>query len=168
MKIQPRKDWTPTSPGGDRQTVRGGTLYVHWTVTSAAGRSTYAKQCKHMRELRSLHLGVGDADIAYSFVIFPPKGKIERARVFRARGVGRVPASQLGANAGNVSVAVVLKPGEYLDAETKIALKKLTRHLVREGTIKAGRVKGHRDQNSTECPGDGLYRFVKELRKVRT
>jgi len=167
MIIIPRSDWTPTPAGGVHQRVHGGTLFIHWTVTSAKNCTTKPKQMKHMRELRALHLGVGDDDIAYSFIAFPPHGNIERARIVRARGIARVPASQQGANTGNLSCAVVLKPGEHLDQATKIALTKLTRHLIKNGSIKPGAVKGHRQQNSTECPGDELQRFVPHLRKVR-
>lgn len=164
MKIWPRKSWTHSQARGDTHKPRGGTLFVHYTVSSSKDKTTLNKQTAHLRALRDGHLTQGYVDISYNFLVFQPAGKIEHARVFKGRGVNRVPAAQQGHNTGNLAVAVVMKPGDKLHPETEKALKKLYRELRRKGYV--NKVRGHKDVNSTTCPGLPLYKFLPELRKA--
>jgi hypothetical protein len=102
----------------------------------------------------------GWCDVAYSYLLFQPRGFFRRPRVFEGRTFAVVPASQAGHNTGNGSVCVVMGPGDRLKRGTIRKLRGIARRFP------GHKVRGHRDVSATECPGDLLYSHVAELDKL--
>ena len=164
MILRPRKDWTPTAPGGDPQRVKRGafTLFVHYSEGDGRRLDTLDEQRAAIRAIRAFHVGPQRqwADIAYSFVLAQPWGAKGAPRLWVARGASKVPASQQGHNAGNLSVCVLADANDYIMERTATGIAWLAR---RTG---AARILGHRDVNSTDCPGDRLYAELPSIRRM--
>jgi hypothetical protein len=159
--IVPRAVWTGTDPGGDLQKPSSPILFVHYTASPGRGIDSRKKRIDAMRAFREHHVvGNGWSDIGYNFVLFQPTGKIKKARIWKGRGRYRVPAAQLDHNAGNLAVSVVTDGNEPISKETVKAIAKLARK------INARAIEGHRDVNSTSCPGDRLYKKLPSIRKL--
>lgn len=159
--IRPRSDWTSAPAGGDRQKPVAPILFVHYSDFAGEPLRTLASQRAAIRSMRDYHVKAnGWDDIGYSFVIAQPWHRRGAARCWVARGADRVPASQQGYNRGNVSVCVLAGPGEFAMARTAGRIADLARH------VNARKVLGHRDVNSTDCPGDALYARLPEIRRL--
>jgi hypothetical protein len=78
--------------------------------------------------------------------------------VFKGRGFDRVPAAQTGFNTGNGAVCVLMGPGDPLRNETVGLLRRIFEHFP------GIRLRGHRDVQSTQCPGDKLYGALSRIR----
>lgn len=163
MKIYGRHSWTPTSAGGEIQKVRNGILFVHYTVSSDGGANSLKKQGKVLRQIRHFHVsGRGYDDVGYNYLIMQRRFPLLRARVFEGRGRNRVPAAQYKHNTGNLSVAVVAGPKDRIRKSTVKALQDLYLYLG-----ECNRLFGHRDVNSTDCPGPRLYSKLGKVRRVK-
>lgn len=142
-------------------------LFLHYSAFGGMDVETLKEQIAVMRAIRHHHVEVnGWADIGYSWVLFQPYGTLRRARLFKGRGMNRVPASQYGCNQGtngrpNPSVCVVA-----LNEPVKAATLKQIRDLYR--ALPVGDVKGHRDcGNTTACPGNALYAKLPVIRQAK-
>ena len=127
------------------------------------GIDSFAEQKAVMQAIEHQHVIVnGWSAIGYNFVVFQPfKRRVwHRARVFEGRGLGRIPAAQMGHNSGNIAACVVGNfQGEGVRQGTVNRLVSLIKRL-------PGRaIKGHRDVNQTSCPGDHLYHKLPEIRR---
>lgn len=159
--VVPRSVWTSTRPGGDPQNPSSPVLFIHYTDSPGRGLDSRPKRREAMRAFREHHVvGNGWSDIGYNFVLFQPSGKIKRARIWRGRGRYRVPAAQLGHNTGNLAISVVADGSEPISKETIKAIASLAR------AVNASDVRGHRDVNPTDCPGDKLYSKLSTIRKL--
>lgn len=165
MTIVGRDEWGAAPPNGSftpQKLTTNSTLFVHWSAGSGRDIDTGPEQKATMRAIQRMHQrDRGWTDIAYGFVVFQPRGKLRRARAYIGRGPDVVPASQIGHNAGNTSVCVVMGPGEKLRRSTVRRIKSIYKRL------ECGSVKGHRDVGGTECPGDPLYSRLNEIREVK-
>lgn len=146
--------WGPTAAG--LATPRNG-LVIHYDGSNQglAGKP-HAACLTYWRRTRQFHMGAarGWADIGYSFGCCP------HGVVFEGRGEGHVQAAQPGGNTTWYSVTLMSGPGEQPTVAQVDAVRQLRAWLMRKGLGAA--VKGHRDFFSTSCPGDVLYRMVRD------
>lgn len=107
--------------------------------------------------------GRGWIDMAYHYLIDGG------GRIWEGRPMAVVGAHVKEKNDGNVGISLM---GDFTKGKKKptvaqiASLKGLTRWLSATYAIPADRIKGHRDQEITECPGDALYAQLDELRRA--
>ena len=109
--------------------------------------------------------GRGWIDIAYHFLI---DGS---GRIWEGRPLTLVGAHVKDKNDGNVGVALLGDFSPRRERPTAAQLKSLialTRWLSETYSIPAERIKGHRDQEQTSCPGKALYARMDEVRRAAT
>ena len=160
--IRPRREWTHKAI--DRRCTRQNeahpVLYVHYSDSPGRGLKTKAKQVAAVDAIREYHVnGNGWYDIGYSYICAQPWGFYPKARIWRGRGKGYVPASQDGHNTGSVSVCVIANGLESLKPQTITAIAALARELG------CSRILGHKDVNATSCPGSAIYSALPKIRK---
>lgn len=170
MHIRSRRSWGAAKPRTEPTPVsslRTG-FYVHHSVTAMPKdyrklprRKQLRAEKEHMRYLQDIAFGRGFSDISYNFVLFPS------GRVYRGRGWGFLGAHNDGENTttiggcavGNYDVAIPSR--KLLDAY--VALIKRGRRV---GTLsRKCFIKGHRDSDSTACPGENLYNCLRLIRR---
>jgi hypothetical protein len=157
----PRRAWTLSSRGGDRQNPSAPILFVHYSGSPGKALDSWSRQAAAIRAIRDYHVDVrGWLDIGYSYVLTQPAGNIREARIWRGRGRHRVPASQEGYNTGNLSVCVITDGTEVIPEQTVRAIAKLARR------VGARDVQGHRDVNATSCPGEKLAAHLPRIRAL--
>jgi len=136
----------------------GSILFVHYSASDGSGIDKKGEPIATMKNLQNFHMDTrGWCDIAYSYVVIQPRGIFKKPLIFKGRGFGEVPASQEGYNTGNMSVCVVADSNDRIKRSTVRALGYIVRRCP------GARVEGHRDVNSTDCPGDLLYSKVPKL-----
>lgn len=134
------------------------TLFVHFSASDGEGIDKAGEPKQAVRNIQNFHMDSrGWCDIAYSYVLVQQRGIFKRPLIFKGRGFGAVPASQEGFNTGNASVCVIADSNDKIKPSTFWALAYLARRCP------ARFVKGHRDVNATDCPGDRLYELVPKL-----
>lgn len=108
------------------------------------------------------HLGQGWNGIGYHFVICTD-GTIEYGRPAWA-----VSANTLNHNYHTIGVNLVgnFMCGSQPTNEQVSSLVKLLAWLCDEWSLKPGQIIGHRDLNSTSCPGDAFYPRLPEVRSL--
>jgi hypothetical protein len=160
MKVISRKNWGARQPGPrtPNAITEDSTLFIHYSAFDGGQYDTVEEQKQCMRNMQNHHIDKnGWADIGYSYVVFQPTGRLKRPRVYEARRFGYVPAAQEGYNTGNGAVCVVAGPGEEIRPGTIRKLKAIARRF------KGERIRGHKDVNSTSCPGANLYAKLREI-----
>lgn len=107
--------------------------------------------------------GRGWIDMAYHYLIDGG------GRIWEGRPMAVVGAHVKEKNDGNVGISLM---GDFSKRKKRptvaqmASLKRLTRWLSATYAIPVDRIKGHRDQEITECPGDALYAQLDELRRA--
>lgn len=108
--------------------------------------------------------GRGWDDIGYHFLIDGAGNIIE------GRPVNVVGSHVKGNNDGNIGIAMMgyFSPpvNDHLTAAQEAALVALIRYLHARYGIAIAEVKGHRDYERTECPGDNVYNLLPDIRKL--
>lgn len=152
-----RSAWTDTLPLGDRQPPAR-TLVIHYSASP--DRATNEAGVRQIiRGFRDYHVkSNGWVDIGYNAVLAQTRRGWVRPRIFEARGVGRVPAAQQGANTGSFALCVIADDRTLIKSSTKRAIKQ----FMRDGGFTELRY--HGEFNDTSCPGAQLERVVKALR----
>lgn len=89
-------------------------------------------------------------------------GACPHGYVFEGRGLYKSQAAQPGGNATYYSVTLMCGPSDTITDAQINAVLQLREWLMEPATSIAGTVKGHRDFISTSCPGDTLYRMVRD------
>lgn len=146
--------WPPTDAQPARP--RSG-LVIHYDgATQGLASKPHSVCVAYWKRTRAFHMGPsrGWADIGYSF------GACPHGYVFEGRGLDREQAAQPGGNATWYSVTLMSGPNEYPTPEQINAVRQLRAWLMGKGV--AGAVRGHRDFFATSCPGDLLYRMVRD------
>lgn len=156
MRIVSRSEfgWGPTSAA--TANPRNG-LVIHYDGSNQGlARKSHSACVEYWKRTRKFHMGParGWADIGYSF------GACPHGYIFEGRGLNRVQAAQPGGNSTWYSVTLMGGPDEDPTPEQIEAVRQLRAWLMSKGV--AGAVKGHRDFYATSCPGDRLYRLVKD------
>lgn len=151
--------WPPHSPADHADPKRG--LVVHYDGSNQNLASKPHTACvTYWHNTRAFHTGPsrGWADVAYSFFACP------HGYVLEGRGLYRYQAAQ-GTTAGNrdyYSVTLGCGPSDTITDAQINAVRQLREWLMEPATSISGTVKGHRDFVSTSCPGDKLYRMVRD------
>ena len=113
-------------------------------------------------EIHRWHLHNGWSGIGYHYVIHKD-GSIERGRPRDAVGAHCYGENYhtIGINlVGNFQIA--LPTGVQMDAAVALVAQLCRIYRIRPG---AGTIVGHRDLNSTECPGQNLYDQLPDLQR---
>lgn len=160
--IRPRREWTLKAI--DRRCTRQETtapdLYVHYSDSPGRPLISKPRQVAAVDAIREYHVnGNGWYDIGYSYICAQPWGFYPKARIWRGRGRNYVPASQEGHNTGTVSVCVIANGEEPIKGATINAIAQLARE------VGAKQILGHKDVNSTDCPGAAIYSALPAIRK---
>jgi uncharacterized coiled-coil protein SlyX len=131
-------------------------LVVHYDgADQGLARRAHADCVAYWKRTRRFHVETrGWVDIGYSF------GACPHGVIFEGRGLDRAQAAQPGGNSTWYSVTLMLGPGEDPTPEQVDAVRQLRAWLMSRGV--RGAVKGHRDFVATSCPGDRLYRMVRD------
>lgn len=162
MDVHSRKEWRARPPRPrSRQSARNvREFFLHWNGSvpgSFAHVNTVAEESELMRQTQNFHMDTrGWSDFAYSYAIMPS------GRLYMGRGIGYVPASQLGHNTNTVSCILFVGPDDKLTDTVKDAVKWLRRHIEKAAGHSVD-VRAHRDVGGTECPGDVIARFAHSL-----
>jgi len=156
VKFQQRSTFGWGSSGaGYANPTRGLVIHYDGSNQGLAGKS-HSSCVSYWKSTRNFHVGPsrGWADIGYSF------GACPHGYVLEGRGLNRVQAAQPGGNDTWYSVTLMGGPGEDPTPAQITAVRQLRAWLMGKGV--AGAVRGHRDFIPTSCPGDRLYKLVKD------
>lgn len=155
-KIRPRREWGAKPPTGSRTPHVPREIVIHHSVyPMLPAYATPKQEGARMREVQALHQGKGWIDFAYHLYIFAS------GRVYRGRPLRTVGSHVEGANTGRVGICF---DGDFTSRlPTPNAMNTLHYLLDNHPTLKSLPVKAHRDFGGTSCPGDRLYRKVREL-----
>jgi hypothetical protein len=129
-------------------------LFLHHSVTKQLPVSaTVEAERAEMRSLDAIAHGRGFNGISYSWVIFPS------GRCWEGRGWGIIEAATEGHNTSGDSIVFA---GNYsafaLSPQQKQAVVALVNSAQRSGFLSAKglNVRGHREVDTTSCPGDKI------------
>lgn len=155
MKLVNRAEfgWGATAAGTANPTHG---LVIHYDGSNQGlARKPHTACVTYWKNTRRFHMGPARnwADIGYSFGCCP------HGIVFEGRGLGRIQAAQPSGNTTWYSVTLMSGPDEDPTPEQIDGVRELRAWLMGKGV--AGAVKGHRDFFQTSCPGDRLYRLVR-------
>lgn len=141
------------SGGGWADPTRGLVIHYDGSDQNLAGKS-HSACVSYWKGTRRFHMGGarGWSDIGYSF------GACPHGYIMEGRGLNRAQAAQRGANSTWYSCTLMSGPGERPTDEQIGAVRQLRSWLMGKGV--RGAVAGHRDFNSTSCPGGVLYDLV--------
>jgi hypothetical protein len=151
-----RVEWGAHSPKTANSTnVRNGYVKAHWTVGCQNG--PHSNCAKHVQGIQDYHMNSnGWNDIAYGEIICP------HGFVFCGRGPGMRSAANGNGQLNYDHEAISLIGGP--DCQPTIVQRDaLYARMDERGCIE---LKGHRDNYSTECPGDKIYGWVKSYKPV--
>lgn len=146
-------DWPAT--GADYASPDQG-LVIHYDSSDQGLADKPHSACvTYWNNTRSFHMGPsrGWADVGYSFFCCP------HDYILEGRGIDRQQAAQQGGNATHYSATLATGPDESIPPAQINAVRRLREWLI-EDHNNHGRVLGHRDFNSTSCPGDKAYTLV--------
>lgn len=134
---------------------RGLVIHYDGSDQGLAGKS-HSACVAYWKNTRRFHTGPSRqwVDIGYSF------GACPHGYVFEGRGLDRAQAAQPSGNTTYYSCTLMSGPGEQPTPAQIDAVRELRAWLMSKGV--GGLVKGHRDFFSTSCPGDHLYRMVRD------
>lgn len=126
--------------------------FIHYSASDGSGIDKKGEPRQAVLNIQRFHQDTrGWCDTGYSYVVVQPRGIFKKPIVFKGRGFNVVPASQEGHNTGNVSICVIADSNDRINRSTFQAIAWLLERCP------ARTVVGHRDVNSTDCPGDKLY-----------
>lgn len=161
MKFVPREDWgaPATSAASYLASARG--VKIHYLGAAYTSRA-HSLCDDYVRSIRATHLAdvkENYADIAYTALV------CEHGYVFEGRGTHKRPGANGNAdlNGRDYAVCALLgSSGLTVPPDAMLGgLRDAIDWLRRDG--EAGDwLGGHRDGYATECPGDGLYAWVKK------
>ncbi|MEV0994670.1 peptidoglycan recognition family protein [Nonomuraea sp. NPDC050202] len=132
-------------------------LVIHYdSVDQGLERKQHSACLGYWQRTRDFHRGPARqwVDIGYSY------GACPHGYVFEGRGLNRAQAAQPSGNTTYYSVTLMSGPNEDPTPAQINAVRELRAWLMAKGIGPA--VKGHRDFYATSCPGDRLYRLVKD------
>ncbi|WP_184077263.1 peptidoglycan recognition protein family protein [Nocardiopsis mwathae] len=145
--IRSRSSWGARSPRNRQGVSRA--RRVEFTVHYSQGPTTQTP-----RQIQNFHMDSnGWADIGYNFLV-DRSGVVYEGRGWNVAGAHAAPRNVQG-----IGVCFIGRDGDATDAA-----KRSIRALYEEACRRVGRrlrMRGHRDINSTSCPGDDLYAWVK-------
>ncbi len=158
VSIQSRAAWgaIPTSCVG---THKGERISIHHTETPFPDSVSFEAR---IRQIQNFHMKTrGWCDIGYHYLISGD------GRIWEGRLAHLVGAHVARKNTGNVGISLLgtymTKPISTMQVQSAAAL---AAQLGTNGGFRVDdeHLKGHRDQGSTNCPGDALYAQLGEIR----
>lgn len=156
MQIVKRSEFGWGSTGASyAKPTRG--LVIHYdSVDQGLDRKPHSACIAYWKRTRDFHRGPARqwVDIGYSF------GACPHGQLFEGRGLNRAQAAQPSGNTTYYSVTLMSGPDEDPTPAQINAVRELRAWLMDKGV--GPLVKGHRDFYATSCPGDRLYRLVKD------
>ncbi len=162
--VEPRSAWGASAAAKPYEPMTPERISIHHTeAPQPSGRDAAVDEVQGIQRFHQR--GRGWIDIAYHFLI---DGS---GRIWEGRPMGVVGAHVKDRNDGNVGVALLgdFSPRKQKPTAAQLeSLIKLTRWLSESYSIPAERIKGHRDQEITSCPGATLYARLEEVRRSAT
>ncbi len=148
--------WQPYSPADSADPKSG--LVVHYDSADQDLANRDHDDCiSYWNSTRDFHVNSnGWVDIGYSFFC------CSHGYVIEGRGLFKTQAAQQGANTTHYSATLALGPNDPITDEQIEAVRELRAWLMEPESSIAGDVFGHRDFNSTSCPGDAAYELVQD------
>lgn len=113
-----------------------------------------------IRGIQNFHMNNrGWSDIGYHYVV-GPEGKLYEGRPPTAVGAHSPP------NSNKVGICLIgnFEGVDTLKPEQRATLVKILSHLCGKFKIPVSKIKGHRDFQSTDCPGSSVYAQLDEIR----
>jgi len=162
-EIQPRWAWGALAAGTPYEPMIPERITVHHTA--AAQPLSREAAVAELQALQRAHQGGrGWIDIGYHFLIDGT------GQIWEGRPVTVVGAHVLDNNEGTIGISIMgdfHPPKNQRPTPAQLdSLVRLARQLSRAYRIPADRIKGHRDQETTACPGDFLYARLDEVRQA--
>jgi len=152
--IHPRSEWgaAPSKGAYSNWSVSPRDLVVHYVGGSGdIGIHSHADCPAHIRSVQAYEQGHGYIDIAYNLVLCP------HGVVYEARGLGHAGAANGPRTNGSKPSVLYLSNNTALTPEALGALHTL---WAEHGPA----LYGHREVNSTSCPGDPIFGQVVAMR----
>lgn len=161
-EVQPRAAWGALPAAKPYSPMTPERITIHHT--EGAQPLSRESAIDELQATQRFHQnGRGWIDMAYHYLIDGG------GRIWEGRPMAVVGAHVKEKNDGNVGISMMgdFSKGKKKPTVAQIAsLTRLTRWLSATYAIPADRIKGHRDQEITECPGDALYIQLDELRRA--
>lgn len=162
-EVLPRTAWDALPAAKPYEPMTPERISIHHTEAPQA--SSREAAIEELQGIQRFHQrGRGWIDIAYHFLI---DGS---GRVWEGRPLV-VGAHVKDKNDGNVGISLMgdFSAGKRKPTAAQLeSLIKVTRWLSQTYSIPAERIKGHRDQEITACPGASLYARLEEVRRAAT
>lgn len=159
----PRADWGAIPPKESYATSVKTDVVIHYSDSPGQKIDTIREQIRTLREIQNFHMfGRGWNDIAYNLLLFQPRGRLRRPRLYWGRPFWANPAAQENANSGTVALCVIAAPGERISQATVDRIVRAIRSMQKHHPSLRF-IGGHRDYTSTSCPGDILYSKLPEI-----
>ena len=164
VRIRPRRSWGHAVKHA-WALIRGPltTVYVHHSVTASAGPKASLKADEQtVKSLDTIAHGRGFNGISYNFAC------TQAGRAFAGRGWKHVGAHNDGENSTTYGIVAI---GNFQVYEPSPDLIRAIASVIvagkRNGHIgRRVRIKGHRDSDSTACPGDKLYAKLWKIKRL--
>ena len=157
MHIEPRSAWgavppknppEPWAPGGPID------LVVHWVGGAGTLNIQSHDDCPaRIRAIQSYEMSHGYSDIAYNLVCCP-HGTVYEARGLAHRGAANGPKT----NGTKPSVCLLLNEQDRMTQAMR------DRILDLNASVTPGTIYGHREVNTTSCPGDEVFAWILSVR----
>ncbi|MBI3893610.1 MAG: N-acetylmuramoyl-L-alanine amidase [Candidatus Wallbacteria bacterium] len=153
-----RETWGSRAPREAYEALNPGKLTVHH---SSEPRAAHCRGCGTIRGIQAYHMHErGWNDIAYHYLI-APDGTVYQGRPEGANGSHSRP------NRHKLGICVLgnfNRGEERISPSARASLVRLLAYLAGKYGISSRAIYGHRDFNSTDCPGDTLYGALSALR----
>jgi hypothetical protein len=127
-------------------------IIIHHSVTSQG--TTEASVSSILRTIDGFHRRKGWGGIGYNFAVD------HQGRVYEARGRDIIGVHASGSNTANFGICFIGNSDKKVTPKAVAAIAKLVENL-QNAAGKNLKVQGHRDVNSTGCPGSKLYTEIK-------
>jgi hypothetical protein len=150
-----RSDW-----GAGRLTAYSSTIkpanrtgiIIHHSVTAQG--TDEASVAGILRTIDKFHRSKGWGGIGYNFAVD------HAGRVYEARGRDIIGVHASGSNTANFGICFIGNSDKKVSDKAVAAIAKIVENL-QNASGKKLKVQGHRDVNSTGCPGSKLYTEIK-------
>lgn len=146
-----RSNWGAGRLTAHTSTIKPGNrtgIIIHHSVTGQG--TTEASVSSILRTIDGFHRRKGWGGIGYNFAVD------HQGRVYEARGRDIVGVHAAGSNTANFGICFIGNSDNKLTPKAIAAIAKLVENL-QNAAGKKLKVQGHRDVNSTGCPGSKLY-----------
>lgn len=145
--------WSKYSPASNGYVRQGVALHYNGGPTGLRASASHSKCVSYWRGVASYHRSKW-ADIGYAWGVCP------HGYTFEGRGFDQIQAAQPGGNATYQSITLMIGGNERPGAKHIAAVKETIAWLRSRGV--ANRIRGHRDFNSTSCPGNIIYSMMRQ------